>query len=62
MSAARVYVTIMATQIWQSQVPPDPVIGQTLFMEDGDIRIHITPEIARQWIETLAPIAEQEGK
>lgn len=37
-----------------------PLIGHQVNMTGSDIRIYITPEIARQWLPVLAQIAAAE--
>jgi hypothetical protein len=40
-----------------------PRIGQQVTMgDDAAFILHITPEMARQWITVLEPIAEEESK
>lgn len=52
-------VSIVAGHIAATDQPPHPRIGQQVFMGAGaDFALHITAEVARQWIQTLTPIAE----
>lgn len=52
-------VSITAGRIASSDLPPHPLIGQQVFMgTKGDFAIHITPEIARQWIGVLETVAK----
>lgn len=49
-------VSIRAGHITATSVPTHPQIGKQVSMSD-DLYFHITPDIAKQWIETLTPIA-----
>lgn len=54
-------VSITAGHLYPTNQPPTR-IGKQLWMgEHGDLAIHITPDIAKQWIQTLTPIAESEN-
>lgn len=45
-------------------LPKNPIgtLGHMLKMHGGAMYITIDPETARQWIETLTPIAEESSK
>jgi len=52
-------VSITAGHIAATDQPMHPVIGQQIVMGTGiDFMLHITPGVARQWIDVLEPIAE----
>ena len=48
-------VTIVAGEV--AHIPG--VTGHMLRMRDGQIYVHISPTVAKQWIETLTPIANE---
>lgn len=50
-------VSLLAGNITATTRPLHPEIGQQIRMND-DFYFHITPEVARQWIDALEPIAE----
>ena len=51
-------VSITAGHIAATDQPPHPVIGQQLVMGTGvDFMLHITPDVAKQWIGVLQTIA-----
>ena len=52
-------VSIVAGHIAATDQPIHPRIGQQVFMGSGaDFAFHITPDVARQWIGVLEPIAK----
>jgi len=52
-------VSITAGHIAATDQPLHPVIGQQIVMGTGvDFMLHITPDVARQWIGVLEQIAE----
>lgn len=51
-------VSVLAGHIKATSQPIHPEIGQQVRMTD-DLYFHITPAVAKQWIETLTPIAEE---
>ena len=51
-------VTIVAGYL-QRVSAPAATFGHMVRMHDGATYIHIDPETARQWIQTLTPIAEE---
>ena len=59
MPEGTVGVSITAGHIAATDQPPHPVIGQQVVMGTGvDFMLHITPDVARQWIGVLQTIAE----
>lgn len=53
-------VSITAGHIAATDQPMHPVIGQQIVMGTGvDFMLHITPEVAAQWIGVLEPIAKE---
>ena len=58
-SEGTVGVSITAGHLTVSDLPPNPRIGQQIFMgSSAELAIHITSAVAQQWIDTLTPIAE----
>lgn len=54
-------VAITCGPIKATDQPIHPHIGQQITMgNDSSFMLHITPDIAKQWIETLTPIATKE--
>ena len=53
-----VQVSIIAGPLTRTPQPFHAEIGQQLAMND-DLHVHITPAVARQWIQILNPIAEK---
>ena len=52
-------VSITAGHIAATDQPMHPVIGQQVSMgTDAAFMLHITPEVAKQWISVLETIAE----
>jgi hypothetical protein len=52
-------VSITAGHIAATDQPRHPVIGQQVVMgTDAAFMLHITPDVARQWIDVLTPIAK----
>jgi hypothetical protein len=52
-------VSITAGHIAATKQPLHPVIGQQVVMGAGiNFMLHITPDVARQWIGVLEPIAK----
>jgi hypothetical protein len=63
MNIGSVGVSITCGPIAATSQPIHPRIGQQVTMgDDAAFILHITPEMARQWIQTLTPIAEEESK
>jgi hypothetical protein len=59
-SLGTVGVSITCGPIAATSQPIHPRIGQQVTMgDDASFTLHITPDMARQWIETLTPIAEE---
>ena len=58
---AMVSVSVIAGPIRKTTQPRNERIGQQVAMTD-EFYFSITPDIARQWIQTLTPIAEEESK
>ena len=56
MTTARVYVSIEAGHLTPTPTPPSQLLGQQVQMDGSPVLLYITPEIARQWIETLTTI------
>ena len=56
MSTTRVYVSIEAGHLTPTPTPPSQLLGQQVQMDGSPVLLYITPEIARQWIETLTTI------
>ena len=54
-----VTVSILAGHIQATHVKAHPLIGKQLAIGD-DIHVHITPDVARQWIGVLEQIAATE--
>lgn len=53
-------VSIIAGHLRATDEPAHPKIGRQVFMGRGsEFAIHITNETAKQWIETLTPIANE---
>jgi len=53
-------VSITAGHIAATDQPIHPVIGQQIVMGTGaDFMLHITPEVAAQWLTVLEPIAKE---
>lgn len=55
-TTGNVSVSVLAGHIRATSQPIHPEIGQQVSMGDG-LYFSITPAIAKQWIETLTPIA-----
>lgn len=56
-------VSITAGHIHATDQPTHPVIGQQVQMgDDAGFIMHITADIARQWIGVLTPIANEGNK
>lgn len=53
-------VSVNAGPLTPTHLPTRPDIGKGFNMGDY-LTIHIRPEVARQWIATLEPIAEQDN-
>lgn len=52
-------VSIVAGHITATDQPPHPRIGQQIVMGSShEFMLHIAPDVARQWISVLEPIAE----
>lgn len=60
MSTGILSVSAIAGPIRATSQPRNPNIGQQVTMGD-DLYFHITPEVARQWIGVLEPIAKDVG-
>ena len=56
-----VSVSLIAGPIHETSTGPHPELGHQLRMNDN-FYMHIHPDIARQWIQTLTPIASKETK
>lgn len=41
---------------------PTTSVGHMFHMGSGSLYIHITPELAAQWIDVLTPIAKEASK
>jgi len=54
-------VSVNAGPITPTHLPTRPDIGKGFDMGNY-LTIHIRPDIARQWINELTPIAEQDNK
>lgn len=60
MTAGTVGVSITAGHIHATDQPMHPRIGQQIFMGDkAELAIHITADVARQWISVLETITEE---
>ena len=52
-------VSIVAGHITATDQPPHPRIGQQIVMGSShEFMLHITPDVAAQWIGVLKPIAK----
>lgn len=60
MSIGIISVSAVAGPIRATNHPRNQKIGQQVTMGD-DLYFHITPEVARQWIGVLEPIAKDAG-
>lgn len=54
-----VSVSLIAGPIHATTQGPHPELGHQLTMNDN-FYLHITPAVAKQWLQTLEPIAEKE--
>jgi len=59
MTTTRVYVSIEAGHLTPTPTPPSQLLGQQFQMDGSPVLLYITPTTAKQWIETLTPIAEE---
>ena len=59
MTAGRIDVSIEAGHLKPTITPPSPALGKQVEMDGSNVLLYIRPEIARQWIATLTPIAEE---
>jgi hypothetical protein len=59
MSDGLVSVSLIAGPIHATTTTPHPELGHQYGMNDN-FYMHITSTVAKQWIETLTPIAEEE--
>lgn len=57
--AGSIQTAILAGYIEPTQTVPNH-IGQQMTMRGSSTILYITPEVARQWIQALEPIAEQD--
>ena len=63
MNLGTVGVSITCGPISATDQPIHPRIGQQVTMgDDASFMLHITPEMARQWIGVLQTIAVKENK
>jgi hypothetical protein len=53
-----VSVSVVAGHINATSQPPHPQIGQQVKMGDN-LYMHITPDVARQWIDVLTTITKE---
>jgi hypothetical protein len=60
MTDGLVSVSLIAGPIHATTTDPHPELGHQLTMNDN-FYLHITPTTAKQWLETLTPIASKEG-
>ena len=51
-------VSIAAGHLTPTDLPPTRFGKQIMMGDSGNFMIHITPEVARQWIGALEPIAK----
>jgi hypothetical protein len=61
MTDGLVSVSLIAGPIHATTQAPHPELGHQLTMNDN-FYLHITSSVAKQWTETLEPIATKEDK